>query len=100
MKVVSIIQTCGGCPSQWEGKLDDGRMIYIRYRYGGLAINISALPTDDVGEAVIGDYLFKKQVGENLDGYITLPEVISIIEKEHNLIWDSLHRTTAKEEEK
>jgi len=37
-KVVSIEQTCGACPSQWEGRLDDGRGLYVRYRYGKLKI--------------------------------------------------------------
>ena len=92
MKVVSITQTCSACPSQWEGKLEDGRMIYIRYQYGGLTIRVSVLPTDDVGEAVMGDYIFKKQIGEELDGFIGLNSIIDIIEKEHNLIFSTKKR--------
>lgn len=33
-----LTQTCGACPSQWEGELEDGRMLYIRYRWGYLSI--------------------------------------------------------------
>jgi hypothetical protein len=98
MKVISLIQTCSACPSQWEGKLEDGRMIYIRYRWGGLAIQISSQPTDDVYDAVAGDYLFKKYYhGGGLDGYITLPEVVDIIEKEHNLTFDCLRPKETEE---
>ncbi len=26
--------TCGGCPTQYEGSLADGRSVYFRYRHG------------------------------------------------------------------
>jgi hypothetical protein len=47
MKLTSIEQTCLACPSQWEGKLKSGRMIYVRYRWGTLNICVSKFPTDD-----------------------------------------------------
>ena len=37
-QVIFLEQTCGACPSQWEGKLADGRGIYIRFRYGRLTL--------------------------------------------------------------
>jgi len=39
-KVIEIERTCFACPSQWEGKLDDGREIYIRYRNGNFSVLI------------------------------------------------------------
>lgn len=37
-QVISLEQTCGACPSQWEGRLADGRGIYIRFRHGRLTL--------------------------------------------------------------
>ena len=34
IKVVSYEITCHSCPSQWEGKTEDGREVYIRFRFG------------------------------------------------------------------
>lgn len=36
-KVAYLEQTCTACPSQWEGKMEDGRYVYIRYRWGALS---------------------------------------------------------------
>lgn len=38
--VQSLEQTCGACPSQWEGKTAAGQDIYVRYRYGSLRLDI------------------------------------------------------------
>lgn len=32
LKVKFFSRTCIACPSQWEGALEDGRFLYIRYR--------------------------------------------------------------------
>ena len=67
-RVSTLKQTCSSCPSQWEATLEDGRMVYIRYRYGALAARVSPEPTDDIGKAVMGRSLFAKILGEDLDG--------------------------------
>lgn len=41
LKVAQLEMTCGACPSQWEGELEDGRAIYIRYRWGRLGVVIA-----------------------------------------------------------
>lgn len=47
----TIIRTCCACPSQWEGKLDDGeRMFYARYRHGRFYLEFSNKPCSDVSE--------------------------------------------------
>lgn len=40
-KVVQLIRTCFACPSQWEGKLENGDNLYVRYRWGRLRIEIN-----------------------------------------------------------
>lgn len=34
--VVELRQTCLACPEQWEGHLEDGQVVYVRYRHGHL----------------------------------------------------------------
>lgn len=72
MKVDIITQTCIACPSQWEGNLKDGRMFYARYRWGGLTIELSKQPTNDVymtmGEH--GVLIYDEQLGDGFDGVL------------------------------
>ncbi len=75
MKIKSIKQTCPACPSQWEGHLEDGRMFYIRYRWGHLSISVSDKPTDDVYDAVKGKEVLSKDVGDELDGTMSWDEL-------------------------
>ncbi len=36
--VKSIELTCHSHPAQWEGRTDDGRPIYVRYRWSYLSV--------------------------------------------------------------
>lgn len=75
-KITEIEQTCLACPSQWEGRLENGRTFYIRYRWGGLSVRVSPEPTEDVGAAVNGEEVFYANVSKDgFDGFISLPEV-------------------------
>ena len=38
--VVRLTQTCLAVPSQWEGELDDGHSLYVRYRHGLLRVGV------------------------------------------------------------
>lgn len=42
MIIVELEQTCGACPAQWEGRLEDGRHIYIRSRHGVLTVGVGS----------------------------------------------------------
>ncbi|PCI28141.1 hypothetical protein COB55_04495 [Candidatus Wolfebacteria bacterium] len=70
MEVIDITQTCGACPSQWEGKLKDGRMFYARYRWGFLSIEISKQPTDDIRMAM-EEQVYGEQLGDGFDGVLS-----------------------------
>jgi hypothetical protein len=48
--ITEIIQTCGACPAQWEGKTADGRYVYIRYRHGVGRIGFGATLDDAVDD--------------------------------------------------
>jgi len=74
---VNITETCSACPSQWEVKLDDGRMLYVRYRFGRLTVDASAAPTDDIEDALRGEEIFSLSIGDAYDGEMTFSEVMS-----------------------
>lgn len=40
IKIKSFIQTCGACPSQWEGETTEGGSIYIRFRFGCFSVDL------------------------------------------------------------
>lgn len=74
MKVVELRQTCGACPSQWEGRTDDGKWVYVRYRFGWLSVRVGE--GEDVRSAVNGDEVFGKACGGELDGWMGLADLI------------------------
>lgn len=61
IKIKKIINTCQGCPSQWEGTTVDNRNIYIRYRWGHLSICLR--PS--------GEEILDLSYGDNWDGIMT-----------------------------
>jgi len=71
-QIKDIQCTCMAAPTQYEGHLLDERMFYIRYRYGTLSFKVSPEPTDDVYDAVRAEPVFREQIGEDLDGVISL----------------------------
>lgn len=73
-----MILTCGACPSQWEGYLEDGRMFYIRFRWGWLSICVSENPTEQVHEAMENE-IYGQQISHNLDGVIDEIRVLYIM---------------------
>ena len=77
-RVVALDQTCGACPSQWEGRLDNGQRIYVRYRWGRLQLGVG--PNIDAAvDATIkpgDDNYAEKQIGHSLDGVLTFGELV------------------------
>ena len=68
MFIKSIERTCDDIPSQWEAELHDGRMVYVRYRWGCLTIQISKTKTHDIFDALNGNTLKQVQLGGDYDG--------------------------------
>ena len=73
MKKAKFIQTCGGCPSQWEGYTEENEPVYIRYRYGYLSISIGKVNQNI--EEIYGDESFGWQIGDGLDGVLSFEEL-------------------------
>lgn len=65
-----IKRTSDSCPSQWEVKLMDGRMVYVRYRWGVLSIKVSPKKTDDIMDAVNGREILGGQLGAGFNGFL------------------------------
>jgi hypothetical protein len=84
-KVVKITNTCEGCPSQWEGTLSDGRMIYVRYRWGFLSVRVSDQPTQHVSDAVGGNVIFEEPYGDDLSGVMSFTELVQLTD--HIIEW-------------
>jgi aspartyl-tRNA synthetase len=72
-----IEMTCSACPTQWEVKLECGKMAYIRYRWGYLSLRISAVETDDIMVAVGSREIYGKQLGDEFDGTISFEQMKS-----------------------
>jgi hypothetical protein len=47
MKIVSLCQTCKSHPAQWSAQVEDGRWLYIRYRWGILSMSWATPDADD-----------------------------------------------------
>lgn len=74
LEIAEIRRTSLRAPSQWEGRLTDGRPIYIRYRAGFLSVNIG--PEDgSIDDALDATYWFARQIDNEGHGYIELDEV-------------------------
>lgn len=79
IKIVDIVKTCSYCPTQWEGKTDDGRTVFIRSRWGHCHVILASKenPSDIKNGKVISVYL-----GE-VTNYNKLKEVM----KNVDIIW-------------
>ena len=42
-------QTCSACPTQWEGRLKDGREFYFRYRHGYASLELYGIASGQAG---------------------------------------------------
>lgn len=80
IKIKNMVKTCEACPSQWEIKLEDGRMMYGRYRWGCLTLSISESETDDIYDAVSGEVILSEDIGETgYEGCLSTEEFLERI---------------------
>ena len=60
-----MTQTSGRSPAQWDGRLEDGRPVYIRYRHSQLTVQFGGVD-GDLDSAVLADPWFDR--GMTIDG--------------------------------
>jgi hypothetical protein len=65
LTIVRAERTSAGFPSQWDAWTDDGRRLYLRYRWGQ--------GTVELGAGGDGPLLRVFTYGDHLDGVIDLP---------------------------
>jgi hypothetical protein len=76
MRLVELTQTCYACPSQWEGKLEDGRFVYVRYRWGCLQVGIEDSLTEAIRHTEYLDY----EGPDGLHGLMSTEKMLEITE--------------------
>jgi hypothetical protein len=72
MVVTELEKTCDACPAQWEGRLEDGRYIYVRFRSGHLTIGVGATSSEAVGNSM-GNTIWRS--GHPADGFMDINEL-------------------------
>ncbi len=77
IRVKELTQTCSACPAQWSGQTDDGRSVYVRYRWGYLSVRVSDEVSDDEMAGVGGSEVFGSQLGDGLDGTLSFGDLKS-----------------------
>lgn len=75
LELATLTRTCLACPSQWEGTLDDGRAIYVRYRHGELSVGIGGDIDDAVRNGMSDQALYAADIGDGLDGFMDVEEL-------------------------
>jgi len=73
--VASLKKTCTACPAQWEGKLEDGRALYVRYRWGELSVGAGEDGGAAIDNSMSEEGFHCERVGEGLDGYMDFEEL-------------------------
>ena len=73
--VVTLTQTCLAVPSQWEGELDDGHSLYVRYRHGLLRVGVGEGLSEAIENSVPETALHCERLGDDLDGVMTYKEL-------------------------
>ena len=77
--LTELTQTCLACPSQWDAKTEDGKNIYIRYRWSILSIYEEPGAPLGKQDRAAWHPIFKKIVGSGLDGVMDTTELLKHI---------------------
>ena len=67
------------CPASWYVKLDTGHLMRVVYRWGRLVVTKSYQPTRNKWDALAGQEIYDKRIGERYDGVIGWDLVEEII---------------------
>ena len=78
MKALYVHMTCFSYPSQWRAKLEDGRMLYARYRWNNLTMQVSHSPTDDMLDVYDGITIFDQDQKLDSDGEMSTEQLQDI----------------------
>jgi hypothetical protein len=95
-KLMTLKRTCIACPSQWEGTLENGRVIYARYRYGELSVGVGNDIDEAVRNGMSDQALYADHIGDGLDGFMDFQELkvhlLELLEFSPHLVVENEHR--------
>jgi len=78
LKLISLNQTCFGCPSQWDAQTSDNRKVYIRYRWGYLSVRLGDIGDTSEFAGVRGKEVIGEDFGNELDGILSFEKLKDI----------------------
>jgi len=77
-RIVALTQTCANCPASWEGRTDDNRPIFIRYRHDFLSVRLGP-ENGDIDSAVDARPWFDSDNIDHLDPWtISIEKVCAL----------------------
>jgi hypothetical protein len=74
-RIATAERTCDLSPTQYEGALTDGRVWYLRYRWGRLSLGAGA----DLDEAVVQEEVVRDLDSSGWAGYLSHAEVDALM---------------------
>lgn len=74
----SLTETCRSCPSQWEGMTEDGRAVYVRYRWGYLSVGVGRTLREAVDASCSDDEWFGVEIGGGYSGDISEDDMLAL----------------------
>ena len=78
MTTVRVLEmTCDAFPAQWEGRTDDGRCVYVRYRSGWLRIGLGDTHAAAIDAAMRHANPDAWQLGGPFDGVLDYTDLIA-----------------------
>lgn len=72
--VSSYQKTSPACPAQWQAATDDGRTIYVRYRWGTLTVQIG----DSLDDALDQEPIITCESGDGMDGWMVYDRMVEL----------------------
>lgn len=69
LKITELKMTCSACPSQWEGRLSDGSLLYARFRHGYFYVTID------------GDKIFGTDIEGGSDGVMGTDKMLRLVKR-------------------
>lgn len=78
IRVITVENTCTAAPAQWEGRTNDDRPVYVRYRYGGLEVRIGQRGADVESAVLDGELAFAMDDGNEWGGFMDLEQLRSL----------------------
>jgi len=97
VKIVDIVRTCTAWPSQWEGKLSDGRMFCARFHHSNFSLSLSVKPTDDVIECLDNpEQALQCYIVDGNDGFMTDLEFLNLLVENKIVMSTFLFKLTLK----